>query len=176
MPACSGSGGHMVICNVPELSSELHYRSLESALKPGPEPVALWIEPLVESWRSELEAISSWLPTGAKFYIIASRPLASFLPERSGWQGRPLGVRVGGLRQLHRSLIASGFRISSSYGIHNPAATGLNIIGNIAEYFGRPDTGDRLRFAARLRYCTRGSLAAFSAVSLIEATKAGDPC
>lgn len=176
MPACGGSRGPIVICNIPELNRELQYRSLESMLTPGRGEVAVWIEPLAQSWRSELEAISSWLPSGGKFYIIASRPLASFLPERSGWQGRPLGVRIGGLRQLHRSLNASGFRICSSYGIHNPAATGLNAIGKIAEYFGRPDTGDRLRFAARLRYCTPGPLAAFSAVSLIEAIKVGDRC
>jgi hypothetical protein len=170
MPACTRSEPISVICNIPELGEELRIRGLNE-LRAGAGAVALWIEPLRDSWQTDLKLLARRLPKYGSLYIIASRPLATALPERNNWNGRPLGTRPGGLRRLTKSLSQSGFEVTASYGIHSPIAVGLNTLGKIIERLGRPDLGDRLHFSARLYYCAQGHLAALSAVCLIEATK-----
>lgn len=175
MPAFAHVGIPTVICNIPELNEELYHRGLVNH-EPGLSTAALWIEPLSESWWADLALLASRLPVGGQLYVIASRPIASALPERHGWSSRPLGTRPGGIRRLHSSLRDFGFHVSASYGIHSPVAVGLNILGRLLDVLGRPDLGDRLHIASRLRYCTSSPLASLSAVSLIEATKEHDKC
>lgn len=173
MPAYARASGASVLCNIPELSAELDYRGIRVG-SAGSATTALWIEPLIDSWSAELDSLAAQLAAGGRLYVIASRPLAAVLPERRGWHGQPLGVRPGGLRRLQSSVRGRGFRITACYGIHGPASIGLNCLAWVASAAGRPDVGDRLQFAGRLRYCTRGLRSALSAVSLIAAVKEGE--
>jgi hypothetical protein len=169
-PLYQGQTAPVVICNLPELANELENRFCD---EPGPSCLAsvIWIEPLVETWNRELRDLSARLAEDGTLYIIASRPLARLLPERRAWTGNPLGLRFSGSWKLHAALRQAGFDIHSRYGFHGLQSIGLNLIGAVLVRLGRADLADRLQFAARLRYCTRGVLSGFSTVSLVAATK-----
>jgi hypothetical protein len=158
-------------CSVPELAHEAHQRiPVESDdAKAG---AALWVEPLVAAWESDLTELNGLLPPGTPLVVIASLPLARLLPERQGWAGDPLCLHFGGLGRLRRALKGVGFSIQDQYGFHTPSTTGLNALSRLYHRWGRPDLADRLGFAARLRYCTSGPLIALSTVALIVTRKA----
>jgi hypothetical protein len=137
-----------------------------------PHPTSiLWVEPRADDWQTELATLAGTLRLGAPLMVIASRPLARLLPERRAWGGQPLGMRPGGIGRLRRALTGVGLALEASYGIHSAAAIGLNILSRPAGRLGRPDLADQLHFAARLRYCTAGPLAALSTVALLIARK-----
>ena len=152
-------------CSVPELSHEVHQRfPIESDT--AEVQAALWVEPLFAAWESELTELSDILPGGSQLVVVASLPMARLLPERQAWAGDPLCLHFGGLGRLRRALKAAGFNIQDQYGFHTPSTTGLNALSRLCQRWGRPDLGDRLGFAARLRYCTSGPLIALSTVAL----------
>jgi len=170
MSVLAGKSAPLVLCNVRELMGEIRQR-IPVWAESRSAPAALWVEPLADTWRDELESFTNALPEGAPLAIVASRTLAYLLPERHSWEGRPLGFQPGGIGQLERTLGSAGFTIEASYGIHSVLAIGLNILSRLMDRGGRPDIGDRLHFAARLRYCTTGPLARCSTVSLFFARK-----
>jgi hypothetical protein len=165
MAALPGGVTPLVLCDVPELASEVQQR-LSSWIVNGPTMAALW----ANDWRTNLAWLVSRLPVGATLAVIASRPLARLLPERRAWAGNPLGLRRGGIRSFGQTLRRSGFRLEA-YGIHSAHAIGLSLLSQQLTRWGKPDIGDRLHFAARQRYCTTGPLAALSTVALLIARK-----
>jgi len=209
-----------VHCNVPQLFAEVSQRLPDDWMSSGPADAVLWVEPLIDNWSNELDELRAVLSNGALLTIIASRPLAHFLPERQGlreggseklpsqswpglreggaeklpsqsWQGLreggaeklpsqsweglreggPLGLRPWGLLHLSRALRQAGFVVEESYGVHTMQAIFLNFLSQQVARRGYLALGDRLHFAARLRYCTTGPLAAFATVALLVARK-----
>lgn len=158
----------LVRCELPELKHEVQQR-IPRPVAAGAD-AALWIEPRAATWQAELASLVKALPAGAPIIIIASRPLARLIPERRTWDGTALGMQFGGFRRLYRALAHAGLRVDSSYGVHSVQAIGLNLLGQQAERWGRPDIGDRLHFAARRRYCATG-VSVFSTVGLLVARK-----
>jgi hypothetical protein len=170
MSALAGAGAPAIRCNIPELAGEVRQRAPRQA-ETGTATGTLWVEPLDGDWQSELATIADRLPDGAPLVVIASRPLARLLPERRSWGGRPLGMRPGGVARLRRALPQAGFTPPVIYGIHPAPAIGLSLLSRSAASMGYPDLADRLHFAARLRYCAAGPLAALSTVVLLIARK-----
>ncbi len=170
MSLCGASTWPTVVCNVPQLVAEIDYRRAGRDASASA-TVAIWIEPMVQGWRAELATLSQQVQAGGTLVVIASLPLARILPERRTWGGDPLTMHPGGLRQLSRALARAGFRLTSRHGIHTPAAIGLNLLSRQLEARGCPDLGDRLQFAARLRYATDGPLASLSTVALLVVEK-----
>jgi hypothetical protein len=170
MPLLAGKTPPILRCNLPELEHEVRQRIPDwagaSVVRAG-----LWIEPLADTWPAELQALAGALPAGAPLVVVASRPLAHLLPERRSWGGRPLSFRPGGIGRLRRGLRRAGLVLEASYGIHSAVAIGLNALSWQMAYLGRPDLGDRIHFAARLRYRAEGPLAALSTVALLIARK-----
>lgn len=160
----------VVICTVAELTHEVRQR-LPRWSEVGNADVAVWIEPRVDTWQSDLARLTRMLPGDAPLVVIASRPLARLLPERRAWAGQPLGCRIGGITRLARGLARAGFALEARYGIHAPPAAGLSLLGQLMERWGHPELSDRLHFAARLRYCLSGPAAAFATVALFIARK-----
>lgn len=156
-------------CNVTELDAELRQRFARESASIG--HGLLWIEPPATSWRVELSELTQHLPAGAPLVVIASQPLARMVPERRTWSGDPLGMQITGINQLLRALLRGGLRIEARHGIHTAASIALSQVSQQAARLGRPDLGDRLHFAARLRYCTQGPQAALATVGLIVARK-----
>lgn len=154
-----------VRCDVPDLVDEV-YQRIPATAEPDDPSAALWVEPLVEDWDVVVTTFGDNLYHGMPLVVIASRPLARLLPERQSWQGRPLGFHLTGMTQLRNGLRQAGFTIEQEYGVHTVQAVGINVLSRqIARWW--PDLGDRLHFAARLRYCTPGSLKALSTVALL---------
>jgi hypothetical protein len=160
-------------CNAPELAGEV-YQRIPLRIEARVASAALWIEPLTDTWPAELQALAGALPAGAPLVVVASRPLARLLPERRAWSGQPLGFRPSGIGRLGRALPRAGLALQASYGIHSASSIGLSLLGRQIAHLGHPDLGDRLHFAARLRYCVSGPLAALSTVALLIATKEPD--
>ena len=160
----------IVRCHVPHLREEVRQRVPLWAKKGS---VALWVEPLRSSWQEELEDLSARLSDEGLLIIVASRPLARLLPERAS-SPEPLGVRLGGITQLCRGLQQNRFVVERNDGIHSLQAIVLNSLSQQVARWGRSALGDRLHFAARLRYRTTGPLAAFSTVALLMARKEHD--
>jgi len=173
MALLAGEETPVLRCAVPALAAEAGQR-LPAWREAGPTGAALWIEPLEVGWQAELEALSAGLNGGGKMVIVASRPLARLLPERREWPGEALGLQLGGLGRLRRALAEAGLALEAEYGLHTLSATILNLLGQMAFRSGRPDLGDRLHFAGRLRYITSGPLAQLSSVALLVA-HAGRP-
>lgn len=173
MPLLAGPAPPLVHCRVPELTAEIEQRlpRMAGATAEGSAPAALWVEPPAASWGAELRVLAAALPPGAPLVIIASRPLARLLPERRSWPGRPLGLTWGGVERLCRALPRAGFALEARHGVHSTVAIVLNLVGQAAARAGRPDLGDRLHFAARLRYHTTGPFAALATVALLLARK-----
>lgn len=160
----------LVLCETPELVAEVYERAALASAALPPDG-ALWVEPPAETWRSDLAALSDALPSGAPLVVVASRPLARLLPETRAWAKHSLGLRPFGLAQLRRELASSGFVLEANHGFHSPVAIALNALGQRLERLGRPDLGDRLHFAARLRYHVTGPLAVLSTAALLVARK-----
>jgi hypothetical protein len=160
----------LTICNVAALTDELRQRLPQTA-ETTPAAAALWIEPLTATWRMELASLTARLTPDAPLAVIASRPLARLIPERRAWPERSLGMRPGGVAELRRALVRAGYRIDAEYGIHSVMSIVLNGVSQRLERWDRPDLGDRLHFAARLRYCTTGAPAALTTVALLAARK-----
>jgi len=173
MALLAGEETPVLRCAVPALAAEAGQR-LPAWREAGPTGAALWIEPLEVGWQAELKALSAGLNGGGKMVIVASRPLARLLPQRREWPGEALGLQLGGLGRLRRALAEAGLALEAEYGLHTLSATFLNLLGQMASRWGRPDLGDRLHFAGRLRYITSGSLARLSSVALLVA-RAGGP-
>jgi hypothetical protein len=170
MSVLAGAHRPAVLCNVDELLGEVRQR-ISGWFDGYGADAALWVEPLADTWQADLAALSQVLPTGSVLAIIASRPLARLLPERQSWSGQPLGIAPGGVGQLQRALTKAGFVVKRNYGFHSAFAIGLNLLSQPFERWRRPDLGDRLHYAARLCYCTRGLLAGMATVSLLLARK-----
>jgi hypothetical protein len=154
----------LICCRQPELSGEAQQRFATATLGSSG---ALWIEPQATGWQAELGTIAQQLAHAMPLIVILSQPMARLIPERRDWAGQPLGMRLGGRRALCQALRRAGLTIEMSYGIHSPASIILSQISHQAARWGRPDLGDRLHFAARLRYCARDLLAAFGTVGLL---------
>lgn len=164
--ALLGVASPVTRCDQPELAAELAQRLPLPGTSPA-EHGALWVEPQRQSWRAALGELAPGLAPGAGLAIVASQPLARILPERRGWAGAALGLSLGGIASLRAGLAAAGLRVEASYGAHSLLAIGLNSLGVRLARAGRPDLGDRLEFAARLRYGTRaGTVLATVAVLL----------
>ena len=161
----------IVICNAPSLLGEVRQRGLSGDRWSPAADAALWVEPLVDTWPTDLATLDDALIAGAPLTIVASLPLARVLPERRSWHEHPLGLQPGGIDRLRRGLVRCGFALDAMYGIHSMIAVGLSLLSRLAARSGRPDLGDRLHFAARLRYCVAGPLAALSTVALLVARK-----
>lgn len=159
-----------VMSNLPALDGEIGQR-IPATEQDFPAQSALWVEPLADTWPTELAALTRQLTPGATLALIVSRPLARLIPERRTWQVRALGTRLDGLPTLRRGLRQAGYRIHAEYGVHSALSIGLNLLSQQLERRGRPDLGDRLHFAARLRYCTSGPQRAIATVALIHASK-----
>lgn len=160
----------IVRCHLPELDGEIRQR-IPNQGESGESSGALWIEPLADGWQAELDLLAKELPCSAPLVLIASRPLARVLPGRPIWTRQPIGFHPTGIRQLQRALNRGSFTLQGTYGIHSISAMGLDLISRIMEWRGRTDLGDRLHFAARLRYCSDTSLAGLSAVALMIALR-----
>jgi len=164
-----------VRCDVPELMSEIR-RRIPSPAAFGDAEAALWVEPLLGTWRSDLITIAEALPHEAPLVIVASRPLARRLPERRSWNGQPLGMQPSGIRRLRQALADVGFRLEAIYGVHSLRAIVLNLLSEQAGRWGYPGLSDRLHFAGRLCYCTIGPFAALSTVALLMNRKEHGAC
>jgi len=170
MPSLTGKGTPVVCCRVPALAAEVRQRLIRGT-EEAQAHVALWLEPLADDWQTELGALAAAMAGDGLLLVIASRPLARLLPERRDWPGGALGLRPGGIGRLRRALGQRGFAVEVEYGVHTLSAIGLNLLGQQAARWGRPDLGDRLGFAGRLRYCTAGPMASLSTVALLVARK-----
>jgi hypothetical protein len=157
-------------CGVPALHAEAAQR-LPSP-HPGCGAAGLWVEPLRETWWSDL-AMFARLAPGAPLAIVASRPLARMLPERAGWPGRPLCAEPGGLDRVCEALEAAGFEVTASYGFHTAASVALSTLSSLAGRAARPDLADRLLAASRQCYCSPGLFAPLATVALVCAGKVG---
>ena len=167
-------GPALVRCDVPVLVDEILQR-FPTRTKIDPSS-GLWVEPLNDTWQATLDHFAAELPAQARLVIIASRPLACLLPERRGWEKKPLGLRLRGLAQFRPALRRTGFVLEASYGIHTLTSISLNVVGQQLSRLDQPDLADRLGFAARLRYCTTGSAAALATVALLVARKEARRC
>lgn len=170
MPVIFPNSSPIVLCNAPQLEHEVRQR-LSYDRHWWIAKAGLWIEPLAETWRADLRQIQQELDWNAPLVILASRPMANLLAERKFWTGSPLGTQPGGLSKLYLALLQSDFVLEATYGIHSILAIALNIVSRTADRVGRPDLGDRLRFAARLHYCIQGPLATFSTLALMFARR-----
>jgi hypothetical protein len=187
MSLLGGKNSFLVRCNLPELFEEVRQRLPNDWLKLGQATGALWIEPLRSSWSDELVELAACLSDDARLVIIASRPLSAIGRGGEGARGRPqvssgtggerprqaLGLRPGGIYQLRRGLHKEGFVLENEYGIHSPLAILLNSLSQQATRWGYRALGDRLHFAARLRYCTSSPASSLSTVALLVARKEG---
>lgn len=173
--AVLGTSSPLLICRADELLAEVRQRLTDEG-QPQPAAMAgLWVEPLTTSWRADLATFAGRLANGAPLLIVASQPLARRLPERKGWAGQPLGMRPGGIARLSAALRRAGFVIGARHGFHSAVAVGLHALSRRAERHGRPDLADQLHFAARLRYRSAGTMAAFATVALLVARREREP-
>jgi len=170
MSVLGGKRAPLVICNAAEIAGEVRQR-IPSAPNPALPDAGRGFEPLSSSWQQELATIAQKLPPGAPLVIIASRPLARWLPERRGWARQALGLRAGGVGQLRRALPKVGLRPRALFGVHSGLSVVLGGAGGLAQRFGHPELGDRLHFAARLNYCVADPFSALATVALFFAQK-----
>jgi hypothetical protein len=97
--------------------------------------------------------------------IVLSLPLTLLQQER-----RPLGLGMtpAGLLQLRTTLIDNGFWIERAFGFHTFVwSVARRVVLRIGQW--RPDIADRLQFAIRPTFATRGLGIALAATGLIEA-------
>lgn len=156
----------MVKCHPAHLTSLLN-QVLPFWTESGPAAGGLWIEPVVDTWKDDLAALRNGLQPSSPLIVIASRPLARVLPERTGWIGQPLGLLPLGITRLVTALRFAGFTIESRFGIHSLVSICLNVSAGWLGRHGRPELGDRLLSAARLHYCSGGPFDWLSTVILL---------
>lgn len=171
MPLLAEVRAPAVVCNVPQLLPEVRQR-IPCWASGSTAEAALWVEPLVDTWRADLANLANGLTVGGTLVVVASRPIARVLPERRAWSGRPLGLHLSGIRCLRQALAQAGFLVEESHGFHSSVAIALGVLSRFVECVGRPDLGDRLHFASRLHYRVAGPLAPLSTVVLLPARKA----
>ena len=157
----------LVRSNVPQLEGEVRQRFTSSMQ--APVQAALWLEPMIDSWCIQFEALAAELPQGAPFVIILSLPLARLVPERQSWRGTPIGMHPIAIWRLYRTLIGAGFTIMQLHGIHTASSSVLNLVSRILDRVDRPDLADRVHFAGRLRYRMTGPQSPLSTVALVVA-------
>jgi len=157
-------------CAIPELQREVSQR-LQAKPADTQVEAALWVEPLVQSWESDLVELDRSLLPGSQLIVIASLPLARLIPERRSWSGDPLCTHLGGLGKLIQTLERANFTPQEKFGFHAPLTAGLNSLSRTLDRLGRLDLADRLGFAARLRYTTAGLFLGLSTVALLVARK-----
>lgn len=169
MPTLANTGTTLVLCNVPQLMADVQQR-LPAWTANGPAQAALWVEPLRHTWQSDLDRLIDVLPVEGRLVAIVSRPLARLIPERRGWTAGGLGLAAGGVAQLRRRLLKTGFHLDGAFGVHSLAAI---LLSQTSRQVARrwPAWGDRLHFAARRRYCRQGPPSVLSTVTLLVAHK-----
>lgn len=165
----------LLCCNVRALEAEARQRWPQARTQ-GSATAALWIEPLRTTWHADLKRLTRALPGNGTLVIVASQPLARLVPERRAWQAPPLGGAPGGITQLRRALRSAGYTFRATYGVHSALSIAINLLSRHCERCGYADLGDRLHYAARLRYRTDGRWAAFATVALLVARKEPRPC
>lgn len=170
MPLLGKKAPLILRCGSPNLLFEVKGR-LPWCSEAGNGAAALWIEPQRSDWEAQCRDLGQSLAGGAPLAIIASRPLARLLPERRYWGGDPLGSQPWGVERLSGALSQCGFSLRSTFGIHSVQSISINFLSRCLSRLGRPAMGDRLGFAARMRYCVTGPLAALSTLALITAQK-----
>ena len=126
---------------------------------------AVWLEPQRRSWRVDLERIKTELPQGGQLSIVLSLPLAWL---QRGSSLRALGLLPGGVQQLRAALIERDFSVERAFGFQTAWSIAL---GGLATRMRphRPDWSDRLRYAARRYFTTRGFGLRLAVTGLIEA-------
>ncbi len=157
MPALAAAGvvSIAVRCDAPELQADLANR-IPCPCDEDVVDAALWLEPDGRDWLTGLAALAGRLRPGGRMVIVASRPQARLLPERRSWQGKALGLQLGGLGRLRRGLRQNGLVIDAEYGMHGPASIFAGRASILFAHFGRPDLADRWRAAGDLHYCSTG--------------------
>ena len=123
----------------------------------------VWLEPQATTWVQRLDQIR----TAQRLLVIASRPLAKHIPERTAWVDQPLGVYRDGLRQLRQGLQSIGRPVVAEYGFHTVTSILINRCATLLSAVGQSARADRWHFTARLHYATQGLLANFSTVALL---------
>jgi len=164
----------LVRCHKASLQAEVSQRLLAKEGRNGG-MAGLWIEPLVATWEKDLQEFQSSLSRGSLLVIIASRPLARLLPV-ADHTTPSMGMTVGGMRRLRQGLQKADFCVESCYGVHTLNSIVWNQAGLWASRWHRPDIGDRLQFAARLRYHATGRSAFLSTLALLFAYKGEGAC
>ncbi len=170
----SGEGPAFVLCPVAELRDEVRQRVPRWAAKPDA-AAALWVEPLLGTWRTDAEMLRNVLPNGALLAVVLSRPLARLIPDRRAWAPEAVGLQIRGAGRIRSTLGAVGFAVEASHGIHSAVAIGLNLAARQCARFGCPDLGDRLQFAARRHYRVSGPTEGLATVGLLIARKRPAP-
>ena len=165
MPLLAGVNSVAVTCRIPVLSAEIDQR-VSSVSPKGQASAGLWVEPLVDTWQVDLVDLAGRLHAGSPLIVVASQPMARIIAERQSWPGTALGLQLGGLGQLGRVLRQTGFRIEQHHGVHAMSTVLHNQLGQQLARWSRPDLGDRLEFAARLRYRVGPPWTALATVAL----------
>jgi hypothetical protein len=155
----------LLCCNVPQLEAEARQRLAQVGW--AHQERALWVEPLAGGWRLQLDAFARALPAGAPLVIVMSLPLARLLPERRGWQGRPVAMNPIEAWRFRHALSESGFVLQGAHGFHSMVATLLSLVSRGLARYERPDLADRWQFASRLAYRASGPLLPLSTVALL---------
>jgi hypothetical protein len=157
-------------CAVPQLQAEAAQR-LTLAGEVEKTQQVLWVEPLADSWQSDLTLLNQTLKADATLVIVISLPLARLLPERRTWTAKPLGLRPSGFFRLQQALKKAGYQLEGRFGFHSLWSIGLNFAVKPLERLNYRAWSDRWHFAARLAYQTKGHLTPFSTVGLLVARK-----
>lgn len=172
MPGLAANQLPFIICNSPFLKGELQQR-LDGTTTSEITKAGLWLEPLVETWESELQTFKKTLPKDSTLIIVASRPLARILPEIKSRSEKALGIQPTGIYRLSKTLLSEGFEVKVTYGIHSITSIGINFVSQQAMRIHQYALSDRLLFKSKLLYCTTSPLSSISTVALIFAKKVG---
>lgn len=126
---------------------------------------AVWLEPHLQTWRSELRLLLAELPRGALLSVVTSLPAAVL---RGAARVTALGALPIGFWWLRRELRSHSFRIERSFGFHTPWWSALGWIVEMLQAR-RPDWSDRLQYLMRQRFATADLWLPFATTSLIQA-------
>jgi hypothetical protein len=126
---------------------------------------AAWLEPQRTMWRDHLVIISRELPSGSLLSVVQSLPLTVF--GRATSPGA-VGITPNGVARFRHALTRQGFRIERAFGFQTLWWIALRrVAARLARY--RPDISDRIQFAMRRGFATRGPILALAMTGLIEA-------
>jgi hypothetical protein len=157
-----------VQCNLAALQADVAARIADTTQSAT---AVLWIEPLQQTWKQEMQQLAAELPLGGTLLMLASHPLAGLLPERADWREQPLGIQPAGIRQLRQAFRQLGLRMQARYGVHSLSSISWNMLSHAAQRIARPDLADRLRATAQQHYLSSGMLAGLATVGLVCAQK-----